>query len=359
DEERRIRDADIAFYQARIPRDPSGALDPVRLGALFLERYRDLGHEPDLAIAEQAARQSLANRREHNPGAWQVLTAALLGQHRFVEAKAAASALGSLDPEDGVARAILGETLLELGEYSEADRLFRALTPQRHTPGILTRYARWLELRGRSHEARALLERGREAVGARPETPLIQRAWYDLRLGELALRFGASREARRRLDAGLTLIPDHWRLLLARARLASETGELALAIRLADSSLTRKPDPVTLALLGDAWAARGDSITAKQYLRAMEAMAPAEAGGFHRAWYLALLDHDLRVPAVLAAVSREIETRKDIYGWDLLAWALYQSGRPIEARAAMEQALAWGTEDRELARHARAIEAAR
>jgi len=353
-----IREQDIGFFERRVHEDPSGAIDLVRLGGLYLERFRSEGNDADLVAAETAARRSLANRAERNPGALQLLTAALLGQHRFVEAKANAERLLTLDPDDPVARASLGEVQLELGEYPAADSSFGRLTPQRYHLALAPRYARWLELRGHVGEARRLLEWAR-AETERHSPAAEQLAWFDLRLGELALRFGALGEARRRLDQGLARAPDQWRLLAARARLALATGDLGGAIALGDSSLTRHLDPATLALVGDAWRTRGDSAQAEQYYRALEAATQAPRGGFHRVWYLALLDHDRRIPDVLAAVRRDLETRRDVYGYDLVAWALFKSQRIPEARAAMRSALAWGTEDPLLHDHARAIEAAR
>jgi hypothetical protein len=47
-----------------------------------------------------------------------------------------------------------------------------------------------------------------------------------------------------------------------------------------------------------------------------------------------------------------------VYGYDLLAWALYRSGRIPEAREAIAHALAWGTEDPQLHAHADSIAAA-
>jgi len=350
-----IREQDIAFFQRRVAAEPEGALDLVQLGALYLERFGQLGAEADALDAEASARRSLANRATRNAAAWQLLAAALLGQHRFVEARDAAERLVALDSDAPGAQAVLGETLLELGEYAGADRIFKSLTAWRYDPALAPRYARWLELRGRAGEARALLEAARETL-AHSDPPRPERlAWYELRLGELALRFGALPEARRRLDAGLALLPGNWRLLAARARLALAGGDYPLAIALGDSSLARHLDPATLALVGDAWRARGDTAQAAEYFRGMEAATQAPRGGFHRAWYLALLDHDRRVPEVLAAVQRDLLTRRDVYGYDLLAWALFKSGRPAEARQAMARALAWGGEDPLLHAHARAI----
>ena len=357
--ERRIRDDDIAFYRRRIAGDPTGAIDLVKLGALLLQRARGTGDESDLAAAEASARRSLANRAVRNDAAWQLLAGALLGQHRFVEAREAAERLVALDPDDAPRGAVLGEIELELGHYPEADALFARLAPRRYTPALAPRYARWLELRGHAGEARRLLEWARDAAWRDEATPVDQRAWYELRLGELALRFGALDEARRRLDAGLALVPDDWHLLAARSRLALAQRDYRTAVELGDSSLARHLDPATLAAVGDARRADGDTAQAEQYYRAMEAATRGPGGGFHRAWYLALLDHDRRVPEVLAAVTKDLETRRDAYGYDLLAWALYKSGRIPEARRAAARALAWGTEEPQIRAHADSIAAAR
>jgi tetratricopeptide (TPR) repeat protein len=355
----RIRDQDVLFYQSRVARDPSGAIDLVKLGALQLDRFRATGDEADLAAAEAAARRSLRNRAERNGAAWQLLAAALLGQHRFSEARTAAEQLVSLDPDAAAAQAILGEVELELGEYARADRVFGRLTPQRYSPAVAPRYARWLELRGHAGEARSLLEWSRDRAAQRDPVASEQLAWFELRLGDMALRFGAFAEARRHLEAGLSADPGNWRLLATRARLALATADYATAIALGDSSLARHLDPGTLALVGDAWQAQGDPRQAAEYYRAMEAATAAPSGGFHRVWYLALLDHDRRVPEVLAAVARDLESRRDVYGYDLLAWALYKSHRSAEAKRAMTRALAWGTEDPVIHAHARAIAGAR
>ena len=352
-----IRDRDIAFYQARVAADPAGALDRLRLGVLFLERARATGREADLIQAESLARASLVLREAHNSGAWHLLSAALLGQHRFVEALAAADHLEQSDPAAG-ARALRGEILLELGRYPEADSVFGGLGLHRYHPAITPRYARWLELRGRSGEARRLLESGRrQAVERGVEEEVL---WYAMRLGDLHLRHGRYRTARRLLDEGLRLRPDDWRLLAARARLALREGNGRLAIAFGDSSLARHFDPATLALVADGWMLEDRPDLAGPYLRALEAAGgSAPRGGFHRAWYLALLDHDRLVPAVLSQVAQDLTVRQDAQGWDLLAWALFKNGRPAEAHAAMMLALAPGTGDPEIERHARIIQEAR
>jgi len=104
--------------------------------------------------------------------------------------------------------------------------------------------------------------------------------------------------------------------------------------------------------VSDAHAALGDSEKAAEYVAAMEVAVGQQPGAYHRAWSLFLLDHGRRIPEVLAAAQAELAGRRDVYGWDLVAWALYKSGRAAEAREPMRHALAQGTQDATLYYHA-------
>jgi tetratricopeptide (TPR) repeat protein len=92
----------------------------------------------------------------------------------------------------------------------------------------------------------------------------------------------------------------------------------------------------------------------------MTASALKQPGPIHRAWGLFLLDHGTKADAkrVLAKTRVEMRTRKDVYGYDLLAWALHRQGRDREARDAMMHALSQQTEDAQLFYHAGMIERA-
>ena len=80
-----------------------------------------------------------------------------------------------------------------------------------------------------------------------------------------------------------------------------------------------------------------------------------QPGALHRAWSLFLLDHGRDVPLVLRKASEELRSRKDVYGYDLVAWALHQMGRDVEAAPLIEQVLSQGTRDAMLYWHAGAI----
>ena len=357
-QEAAVLDQDIAFYTARVARDPEGALDRAKLGALFLQRARQTGSPEDLVRAEQVARESFGIRTRKNVMAVQVLAFSLMGQHRFSEALEQARLLVADDPASISNRSLLGEIEMELGLYPAADSVFDSLRSWSYKLTVAPRLARWEELNGHPDSARSILLGARADAMKQPSLPLEQKAWFDLRIGDLDFRSGHLGEAERNYLAGLAIAPEDYRLLAAMARLESVRTRWNSAIDYGERAIALVPDPATLGLLGDAYAAAGDSAGAEQYYHTMELVVLKQPGAFHRAWSLFLLDHDRSVAVVLARVQDEIKQRKDIYGYDLLAWALYKNGRPIEAKAAMQQALRLGTQDPQLLHHAGVIDSA-
>jgi tetratricopeptide (TPR) repeat protein len=356
--EAEVLELDLAFYRERVARDSFSARDEAELARLYLQRARASGAgDADLVRAETHARRSLALRTGRNQEAFQVLASSLMGQHRFADARMATEQLVALDSSARPARAMLGEVLLELGEYAAAEEIFGTLFMSRTDLAVAPRYARWEEIRGRPTEARRLLRLARDEAAGRHATPAAQLGWFHWRLGDLALRHGVLDEAERELRRGLSLVPDDHRLLDGLARLALAREAWREAIDLGERAIARAPDPATLGLLALAHEAAGDRARSAEYERAM-AVAVRGQSQVHRAWSLFLLDRDREVSAVLARARGEIGARHDVYAWDLLAWALHRSGRHAEAQAAMVRAVAMGTRDPMILFHAGMIEAA-
>jgi tetratricopeptide (TPR) repeat protein len=356
--ERAALDQDIAFFEKRVAADPIGAADRGRLAALYLQRGRETGDFADYRRAEDLARRSLALRVAHNAGTYVVLASALLAQHRFTEALAAARALNARDPDVPSNQALLAEIELELGSYDAARILFDSLARSPHDLGIAPRLARWAELTGRTDVARRLLERALADARTRRDLPAEQLAWFHLRVGDFDLRHGRLAEADYVLRAGLTVFPGDYRLLAALTRLEAARGHWRRAIAYGQDAIAAVPDPATFGVISDAYSALGDTLNAAQYAKAMEVAVLGQPGQWHRAWSLFLLDHNRRVPEVLARVRAELATRRDVYGYDLLAWALHRAHRDPEARQAMNRALALGTDDPQLRAHRAAIDSA-
>lgn len=357
--EAEVLNLDLAFFEARVARDSFAARDHAQLARLHLQRAPIGGTESaDLAQAEAHARRSLALRTARNGEALQVLASALMGGHRFAEARDVAERLLAMDSTSRGARALLGEIQLELGAYPDAARTFGSLLTVRQELGIAPRYARWEEIRGRPDEAKRLLSRALADASRRHGMPRSQLAWFHWRLGDLALRHGRPDEARHELEAGLTLAANDHRLLDGMARVAAARGHWREAIDYGERASANTLDPATLGQLSIGWEMLGDSARSEQYARAMALAAGQQSNGLNRQWATLQLDRSHGVPTVLAQARQEIRTRKDVYAWDLLAWALYRAGDIPEALDASANALAMGTRDASLYFHAGMIAAA-
>lgn len=349
-----VRTADIAFFQARAERDPYGAGDRSRLAGLLLARARATGRYDDLVAAETEARASLALRRGRNRGGALVLANALMGQHRFREALVEAEVLEAEDSTDHTASSLTGEILLELGDYAGADRRFERIGATTSL-AAQARLARWRELHGNIDEARRLLLDARARSGQAFGLSREQRAWFELRVAEFALRYGHLDECDAALARGFAISPGDYRLHSVAARVSVARRRWDAAADHATESLTAHFEPATLALLAQAERGRGDSVAARQAVDAMVTAIRGQPGAWHRAWSLALLDEGREVPLVLAEARRDLTDRQDAYAYDLLAWALHRTGDEPGARDAMRRALATGLRDPLVLQHAAVI----
>ena len=358
--EREIRDLDIALYERRAVEDTASAGDRAQLASLYLQRARTSGSFADYERAEQVARRSLGLRTAHNGQTFSLLASALLARHDFVGALRIAQRADSIEPGNTNHVALMGEIELELGDYDAAARHFASLHFDADQFTVAARVARWRELTGHADAARRLLRTAISRVDQRDDLPKEQVAWFHYRLGELDLRTGNLDAAEASFRQGLVIFPDDYRILGGLARLESVRRHWQRAIDYGNQAVAVQLDPATLGTISDAYLALGDSAQAAQYARAMTASALEQPGPIHRAWGLFILDRGTTRDAerVLVKTQEELRTRHDVYGYDLLAWALHRQGRDAEARVAMRKALAQHTEDPQLVRHAQAIEAA-
>jgi len=345
------RDTQIRVWKTALAQDPKSAIALGQLAALYLQRARETGEDQNYTTSEEYARRSLALRTNRNAPTYVTLAAALVAQHRFVEAEQVAKDLVAYDPTTPQYRSQLGEIEMELGHYDDARLAFDSLHNVRTHLSIAPRLARWAEINGNTAYARKLLVDALADAKTRRDLPKEQTAWFHLRVGDIDMRNGRLRRARSYFEAGLAIEPNDYRLLDAMSHLEAVEGNPKKAIEYGERGIAIKLDPATLGTIGDAYAAIGDRAQAEDYYKTMEVAVAGQPCAYHRAWSLFLLDHNRRVPEVLANVQKEIETRKDVYGYDLLAWALHKEHRDREASAAMTQARRLGTQDAMLFYH--------
>jgi tetratricopeptide (TPR) repeat protein len=355
--ESEVRDRDIELYSRRILEDPSSAADRFTLAGLLFTRSRNTGSTADLDRAEGLVRASIAERTQRNYQAFELLASLLMARHEFRQARAVAFRADSLDPGTPSHLALLGEIEMELGDYEAAAAHFEAVHYDGRNFTTGARLARWYEVTGHIDLARQILKRAIMNVDRRDDLPREQVAWFHYRLGELELRVGNLAAADSAFLAGLARHPDDVRVLGGLSRAALARGEWRQAIDFGERATAIQLDPATLGTISLAYAQLGDTAQAASYARAMSVSALKQPGVIHRAWGLFLLDHGTARDRadVLRRARRELRDRKDVYGHDLMAWALYRNGQLGGARKEMRLALAQRTQDVMLNEHARAI----
>jgi tetratricopeptide (TPR) repeat protein len=350
--ESEIRSLDIAFYEKRIAEDPKSAADRSLVASLYLQRARETGSYPDYDRAAQLARESLDLRESHNAQTYVLLTSALLAKHEFTEALRVARQVYAMDTTDASHTALLAEVELEVGDYADAARHYGTVSIDADKPSIAARLARWHEVTGHIEKARSILRQTSVRLARTSDVPREQLAWFHYRLGELYLRGGQFAAADSSFHRALVALPTDYRAFGGLARLSAARGQWQAAVDFGSKAIAVQLDPATLGTMSEAYAALGDTTQARSFSDAMATAALSQPGAIHRAWGLFLLDHDRDVDRVLREARKDILKRRDVYGYDLLAWASYKAGRVADARRAAATALSQGTEDGSLFYHA-------
>ena len=338
----------LALFQSRVERD-ANAINLTLLAQLYARRSRETGNVEELAAAETAVRDALAQKPSYGPAVL-TLASVLAGQHRFDEALTTARRAQQLDPRLG-ALGLVGDVLVATGDYEGAREAYSRLAGG--SPGLAARLAHLDELAGdlegairqTERAAAAGLEQGAVGEGA---------AWFQVRLGDLNFTVGRLAESDRRYRAALDLLPGYWPALAGRGKVSAARGDFDRAVRFYESAADMVPRPEVMVALGDIYAIIGELKQARDSYATVEVISQLSPGVYDR--NLALYEAEHGDPeAALALAESGLEERRDIYGYDTLAWAFYRLARFGDARRAMDRAMALGTRDPQLLFHSGAI----
>ncbi len=349
----------LEFYASQVKFDPQSALFQASLANCYLESYRETGDAADVASAEMAARASLRLRSKNNGGAHLQLSRALVAQHRFSEALEAAQQAARYSR---VAFRQCADIRFEIGDYRAARRDLGRSPFQKDDPAYLALQARFLELEGRNADALQFLERAAQLAEANPEVSPQNAAWFIERLGHIQFQSGQWDAAKTSYERALAVFPRDHRVMAAFSRLYAAHGDWKSCVVWGERAAAIVPAPDTIALLGDAYAARGEKNLAAQRYRlveTMEKLSRAQGVIYDRQRALFLANRRQNLPGALRLARGELQTRHDIYAYDTLAWIYFQMGNFGAAQSAADRALVWKTGDAMLYFHAGLIADAR
>ena len=179
-------------------------------------------------------------------------------------------------------------------------------------------------------------------------------AWVRVQLGDLYLRSGRPQKAAELFEAALRDFGEYYLALLGLGRAHAAEGRYEEAINLYERVVAAVPLPTALSELGDLYFRSGDAAKAQLQYDTVELIAELAAingVSYNRELVMFYADHDFKLDRPLQLAREELKVRRDIYGYDALAWALYKNGRPQEAADAMAEAMRLGTRDAALLFH--------
>jgi tetratricopeptide (TPR) repeat protein len=351
----------IRFLENRVQRDPEDFIAHNKLTSYYLQRVRETGDLTYLNLASRASRASLSTMpAEKNSAGLAGLAQVEFSAHEFASSRDHARQLVELEPDKSYPQQILGDALLELGEYDEAKGAYWRMEELAGAKGFAAvateqRLSRLAALYGDSPSAVRHMQKATALALAMPNPPRETVAWCRWQLGELAFSVGDYTAAEQHDRDALTTFPDYYRALASLGRVRATRGDLFGGIEQYERAIRLLPDPSFVAALGDLYELSGRHTEAKAQYALVEAIARlSEASGnlYNRQQALFHADHDMKPSEAYADAVKEYAVRKDIYGADAVAWTALKAGKVPEAEAAIKEALRLGTQDAKLLYHA-------
>lgn len=343
-------EAAIAAAQARVRARPDDVAAYDDLALRMLRRARETSDDAYRRYAEDAVRAA-RSRDAHHPETLMVAAMIQQDQHRFRDALSTAKQYIAARPDDPTGHLLVGDALLELGEYDPAIDSYQAAMNLRPDLRSYNRAAHMRWLMGDVDGAREVMALALDAGSMRdPES----RAWCFVDLGEIDLRRGEAELALRATGAALQLVPEYRPALVLQARALHRLGRVDEALETQRAALARKSTAEDL-LRQSEWLAAANRDDEAAELRA-QGLALADAEPRAAAMYLARTRAE---PArALQLAEAELAARQNIAAHDTHALALLRVGRIDDAQAAIDRAMALKTADAELHLHAALVAAA-
>jgi tetratricopeptide (TPR) repeat protein len=354
----------IKSLQSRVRRYPQDYAGYAGLGAAYLQKGRETGDAADFEQAKGSLEKSL-DLLSNDPAAAFAMTqmaVACMAEHRFGDALGWAQkalALGSGDPSPW---AIEGDALADMGDYSRAAEAYSKLeslygSEDEKLAFAYQKESRMSFLRFVAGDAQGAINLMRQAVTKAIEMrmPAENIAWSEYQLGEEYFLTGETTSAEGAYLAAIEEYPGYYRGLAGLAKVRATQGKYNDAIDLYKKAIAAVPYPEFAAALGDVYLKIGQPEEAKKQYALVEFigyLSQINQQIHNRDLALFYADHDLKLQESLELARKELEVRRDIYTWDVLAWSLYKNGKVQEAAVAISQALAQGTRDSQLFFHA-------
>ena len=341
----------IDAARSALEQQPASVKSFNSLAVGLTRRARETGdvayYEQALQALEAAARLDPANRQTLRIAAW-----VAMGRHEFALAYRLARSYDRRHPDDSWNLSVMGDALMELGRYDEAERVFQRMVDLRPGPAAYSRVAYLRETRGDLEGAMEMMQLALSATDSRESE---DRAWLMVQIAHLQELSGNLSGSEASYRAALEAFGGYHYALAGLSELTLRLGRAEEAASLASRAIEAAPHAERYLVLADALRASGRTP------EALEAEANFEKLALSNVENPDNENHDLvlfylerrRDPLKALSIAKlEAGRRQDIHTLDRLAVALRAAGDEAKAARLMRRLLKVGTRDPLIAGHA-------
>jgi len=346
-------DERIAAYEKLLQDAPGDSRVEAALASAFIQKLRET---TDFAYLNRAAalvdRMLAADPKSYDG----VRLSAEIETHRHNFSKAAqlATELAERNPSDAGALGLLGDSMMEMGQYDAAGEAYQHMLTLSPNLSSYNRMAYHAFITGNGDRALAWMTTAVKAGSATPENL----AWCLVEFGDMLFKTGRTADARLAYQQALEALPAYHRAFAAEGRQYAAAGEFAKAIASFKQAQVVIPLPDYAAALEALYTQSGKMAEAKQQRKLIDVIdrlgrANGEKG--NRMLAVVYADENRNLDRALELARAELETRKDVYTYDALSWVLFRAGLQREAEEASAKALAFRTPEPMFLYHAGVI----
>lgn len=346
-------DARIAALERRLKLEPADAALSDQLAGAFLQKMRETA---DGAYLQRASRlvDAVLRSDPKNYEARRRLMEIEMNLHHFRRVVALAEPLSTERPKDTIVWGLLGDALMETGQYDRAADAYQTMADLRPSLASFNRVAFYRFVTGDTEGAIQIMRQAIRMGSPEPENV----AWCLADLGGMLFKTGAIAEAEAAYREALARFPGYHHALAGLGRIMASRGRWQEAIDLLLRAQAAAPFPEYAGLLAKLYRKTGKEEPARKQIALLDAadtLGRAAGEAANRNLALALADLEHNTGRALQLARAELEVRADVYTYDALAWALFRNGNIEDAEAIIQKALGQNTPEPSFHEHAARI----
>lgn len=331
----------IATYEKLLQQSPNDPKIQAGLAEAFIQKLRET---TDFAYLNRAS--ALVNKMlAADPKSYDAIRLRIeieTHRHNFPKAAELAEELTGRNPSDTGSLGMLGDSLMEEGQYDAAGKAYRRMLELAPNLTSYNRVAYREFVTGNSGQALSWMNLAVQAGSSIPENL----AWCLVEFGDMLFKTGYVQQAHTVYDRALETLPGYHRAYAALGRFYAATGEYRRAAENFQKAQDVIPLPDYAAALETLDRKLGKSAEAakqRELLDVIDKLGAANGEKGNRMLAVDFADENRNLDRALQLAQGELATRHDVYTYDALSWVLFREGRQKDAEEASAKAMARNT----------------